>query len=176
MSTNMVPAFQTARLQLRQRSLADVNDYVAMDSDIEVRRYIGPDFRDDFDVATYRSRLEQRMSLDAGEGFGWWSLRRIGDDKFVAMAILIPVALEGPEIEIGWRLPQDAWGHGYATEAASRIVKYAREDVALREIIACIDPDNGRSIRVATKLGFTRSGRKQAYDTEFDCYTLRLAP
>lgn len=170
----MVPAFQTARLHMRPRNLADLDDYVAMDSDIEVRRYIQPDFRDNFTAAAYRSELERRMLIDAGDGLGWWTLRRRTDEKFVGMAILIPVALHGPEIEIGWRLPREAWGQGFATEAAARIVEHARSLASLREIIACIDPDNNRSIRVATKLGFRRAGRKQAYGTEYDCYTLPL--
>jgi RimJ/RimL family protein N-acetyltransferase len=100
---------------------------------------------------------------------------RLDDNAFLGMALLIPLALEGPEIEIGWRLPRSAWGNGYATEAASRIVRYARDEVGLNEIIACIDPENERSVRVANKLGFLPDGRKRAYGTEFDCYRLRLA-
>jgi RimJ/RimL family protein N-acetyltransferase len=47
-------------------------------------------------------------------------------------------------------------------------------DLALTEIIACIDPENVRSISIATRLGFVRIGRKRAYGSEFDLYCLRL--
>jgi RimJ/RimL family protein N-acetyltransferase len=146
-----------------------------MDSDIEVRRFITDDFRDNFDPERYASALQQRISIDAGQGLGWWTLRSLADEQeFLGMALLIPLALEGPDIEIGWRLPRHAWGKGYATEAANAIVQYARTRVGVTEIIACINPDNLSSIRVASKLGFILDGRKRAYGTEFDCYRLLM--
>src|SRR5215831_5920430 len=170
----MVPNLETDRLVLTRRVEADLEACIAMDSDVEVRRYITPQFRDHFDVDEYRGILSQRISIDAGPGLGWWIIRERGKpDSFHGMALLIPVALEGPEIEIGWRLPRVSWGKGYATEAASRIVGYAFQDLALSEIIACINPENVRSISIATRLGFLRAGRKIAYGTEFDLYCLR---
>ncbi|WP_346658041.1 GNAT family N-acetyltransferase [Bradyrhizobium sp. 157] len=171
----MVPTLETPRLCMRPRAAADVDAYVAMDKDIEVRRFITPDFRDNFDVNRYQASLRTRLAVDPGKGLGWWTLRnRFDDNSFLGMALLIPLALEGPEIEIGWRLPRSAWGNGYATEAALRVVQYARDEVGLKEIIACINPENERSVRVANKLGFRPDGRKRAYGTEFDCYRLRL--
>jgi RimJ/RimL family protein N-acetyltransferase len=171
----MVPMLETPRLCLRPRTAADIDALVAMDTDIEVRRFITPDFRDNFDVAQYQELLRKRLAVDPGQGLGWWTIRSKGDDNlFLGMALLIPLALEGPEIEIGWRIPRSAWGHGYATEAAFRIIRYARDEIALKTIIACINPDNHRSIRVVNKLGFVVDGRKAAYGTEFDCYRLRL--
>jgi RimJ/RimL family protein N-acetyltransferase len=81
---------------------------------------------------------------------------------------------EGPEIEIGWRLPRVSWGKGYATEVASRVVGYAFHDLALSHIIACINPENERSISIAIRLRFLRVGRKRAYGSEFDLYRLRF--
>ncbi|KRR23971.1 GNAT family N-acetyltransferase [Bradyrhizobium retamae] len=159
---------------MRPRSAADIDSYVAMDRDIEVRRFITPEFRDNFDVTRYQDSLRERLAFDPGKGLGWWTLRRSDDGSFLGMALLIPLALEGPEIEIGWRLPRAAWGSGYATEAAFRVVQYASDELGLEEIIACINPENERSVRVANKLGFLPDGRKKAYGTEFDCYRLRL--
>ena len=146
-----------------------------MDRDIEVRRFITPDFRDNFDVTRDEGSLRGQMGLDPGRGLGWWTLRSRADETtFLGMALLVPPGLKGPEIEIGWRLPRNAWGNGYATEAASRVIRHARDEIGLEEIVACINPENDKSIRVARKLGFLRDGRKTAYGTEFDCYRLRL--
>ena len=49
-----------------------------------------------------------------------------------------------------------------------------RQHTTTKEIIACINPENLRSIRIASKLGFLLGGRKKAYGTEFDCYRLRM--
>lgn len=170
----MVPTLETERLRLIPRAAADIDACVAMDSDLEVRRYITPDFRDNFDAAAYRDDLEERVAIDAGPGFGWWIIRqRHAPERFHGLAMLIPVGLEGPEIEIGWRLPRASWGNGYATEAATRILAHAFGDVDLSEVVACIDPENSRSIAVAARLGFVRDGRKAAYGTEYDLYRLR---
>ena len=170
----MVPTLETDRLRLTPRTATDIEACVAMDSDLEVRRYITPDFRDRFDADAYRDTLEERVAIDAGRGFGWWIIRqRDAPERFHGLAMLIPVGLEGPEIEIGWRLPRASWGRGYATEAATGILAYAFDDLALSEVIACIDPENGRSIAVAARLGFVRAGRKAAYDTAFDLYRRR---
>jgi RimJ/RimL family protein N-acetyltransferase len=58
-----------------------------------------------------------------------------------------------PEVEIGYRLARSAWGQGYATEAARAVRDYAFDTLAIRRLIAMIDPSNAASIRVAEKLG-----------------------
>lgn len=167
----MVPELETTRLILRQRALAEIDDYVAMDADLEVRRYITPAFRDTFEPDAYRTALVERMNRDFGPGFGHWTIRsRHAPHGFLGMAILMPVEGQGPEIEIGWRLPRSAWGHGHASEAARGVLRHAFETLALDEVVALIDPENVRSIAVAAKLGFSRAGRRAAYGTDFDLY------
>jgi RimJ/RimL family protein N-acetyltransferase len=169
----MVPPLETPRFALEPRTLADVEACVAMDSDIEVRRYITPAFRDHFDADTYRATLAERIGRDAGPGLGAWTIRPSADRAtFLGMVLLIPVAMTGPEVEIGWRLPRSSWGQGMATEAATRVLRHAFETLALAEVIALIHPENRRSNAVGQRLGFLASGRMSAYGTEFDRYRL----
>ena len=58
-----------------------------------------------------------------------------------------------PEVEIGYRLARSAWGHGYATEAASAVRTFAFTTLGIRRLIAIIDPSNAPSIQVAKKIG-----------------------
>jgi hypothetical protein len=71
--------------------------------------------------------------------------------------------------------PSGLLGAWLCYRSASRIVRYASHDLALSQIIACINPEKARSISVATRLGFLRAGRKMAYGTEFDLYRLGSA-
>lgn len=67
------------------------------------------------------------------------------------------------EIEIGWHLHPDAWGRGYATEAARAVLQKA----ALPEVFAVIYPDNHASQAVARRLGMRKAGlTRRYYDQE----------
>lgn len=56
---------------------------------------------------------------------------------------------------IGYNLAYDFWGKGYATEAVSRIVEYARSRFAIGAIHGTFAVDNIGSRRVMEKLGMT---------------------
>ncbi|MGU9981860.1 GNAT family N-acetyltransferase [Phreatobacter sp. HK31-P] len=167
----MPPPLESDRLVLRPRTEADVEDYVAMDSDPEVRRYLPPDFRDQFDAEAYRRVLPSRMAVDFGKGLGHWSLWLKRDPGiFVGTTLLIPVEGLGPDIEIGWRLPRRFWGQGYAGEAARAVLQHWSGVIGGRDLVALIHSDNAGSIGVARKIGFVRAGRRVAYGTCFDLY------
>jgi len=56
------------------------------------------------------------------------------------------------ELELVYVLARDAWGLGYATEAAAAM-RDAAEREGITRLIALIDPDNAASARVARKIG-----------------------
>ena len=85
-------------------------------------------------------------------GVGWWLLlERSG--AAVGDVVLQPVPRPTGEIEIGWHLASSAWGSGYATEAARRLVAHGFETMGLEVIVADIAAGNTRSQAVATRLG-----------------------
>jgi RimJ/RimL family protein N-acetyltransferase len=59
------------------------------------------------------------------------------------------------ETEAGWILRRDAWGHGYASEAARACVEWGFSNFELAYLTAMIAPENVRSARVAARLGMT---------------------
>ena len=60
------------------------------------------------------------------------------------------------EVEIGWRLREDAWGHGYATEAATVVLDLAFRVHRMDRVVSRTDVANEASIRVMRKLGMRR--------------------
>ena len=62
------------------------------------------------------------------------------------------------EVEVGWHLHPDSWGHGYATEAAGALLRWAFETMDLNRVQAEVDTRNAASARVLEKLGFVREG------------------
>lgn len=61
-----------------------------------------------------------------------------------------------PAVEIGWRLHPDFWGKGYATEAATACLDYARRELKFKEIYSFTSLPNKRSERVMQKIGMSR--------------------
>ena len=62
---------------------------------------------------------------------------------------------EGNRWGIGYNLAYDAWGKGYATEAISKIIEYARSRFDIKEIYGTFAAENNGSRRVMEKLGMT---------------------
>ncbi len=59
---------------------------------------------------------------------------------------------------IGYILHRDAWGRGYASEAAGALVDFGFGTLGLHRIYAVCDPANAASARVLEKLGMRREG------------------
>ena len=103
----------------------------------------------DPEVMRYRfatlSRDESDRLIDGNEepfetnGFGLWAVERT-DDRTV---------------DIGWTLAGDAWGYGYATEAASASLDFAFARLGLDGVVAHTTHLNKRSQNVMKRLGLT---------------------
>ena len=60
-----------------------------------------------------------------------------------------------PAVEVGWRLARDAWGFGYASEAARAAVAVGFDEVGFDEIVSFTATGNVRSMRVMERIGMT---------------------
>ena len=63
-----------------------------------------------------------------------------------------------PGNEVGWTFHPDAWGRGYATEAAVAAIDWAFAQLGWDDIIHCIDPANAASQALARRLGSRNRG------------------
>ena len=91
-------------------------------------------------------------------GFGYWLIEEKQSGQFVGEAGFadykreIQPSLNGVP-EIGWVLPSESRGKGYATEAVRRLTVWA--DAHFRSRTVCIiAPENTASVRVAAKTGY----------------------
>jgi len=72
-----------------------------------------------------------------------------------------------PGTEVGWALHPDAWGKGYAVEAATASADYAFDTLGWTEVVHCINPNNTASQNVAKRLG-SRILRQATLPVPFD--------
>ena len=67
---------------------------------------------------------------------------------------LRPVPGSDDVLELGGHLRHDAWGQGYASEAARAAIEYAFTTIGVTGLIAGHHPENDASRRVLLRLGF----------------------
>jgi RimJ/RimL family protein N-acetyltransferase len=144
---------ETDRLLLRPPLGADLDPYIEIHEDPEVRQHL-------LIPATSAGRLGawRTLALIAGH----WHLRGYGQWTVIEKAtheVIGRVGLWNPEgwpgLEVGWVIRRSRWQHGFATEAAREAVRFAFDEVGADHLISMIGPDNPRSIRVAEKIGET---------------------
>lgn len=75
---------------------------------------------------------------------------------FIGIADIPYEASFTPGVEIGWRLGQQYWGKGYATEGAKMCLNYAKDVLHIEAVYSIAPIVNTRSIHVMEKIGMTR--------------------
>ena len=152
-----VVRLETARLELRLFRSEDEEPFAAMNADPEVMRYVG-DGRP-HDRARAAVTFERMRWHWAEHGFGRWAVERASDGAFlgfcgVGFPTFVPEAATRPEI--GWRLPREFWGQGYATEAAIAARDHFFRTFTWLELISLSQAGNVASHRVMRKIGMRR--------------------
>lgn len=66
--------------------------------------------------------------------------------------------------DMGWCMLEQFMGQGYAAEAGRELLRLAREELDVKEIITWPGAKNRRSIRVAEKIGFVEGGTSKTSD------------
>jgi RimJ/RimL family protein N-acetyltransferase len=143
---------ETPRLILRLWREEDLAPFAAMSADPEVMRWLGGVLTAE-DVRAYKDRADKAF---AELGMCRWVVERREDGEFLGACGLMPgheQAPIAPFIDIGWRLARPAWGGGYASEAATAVLRYGFERLGLSEITAITASTNLRSRAVMERIG-----------------------
>ena len=188
--------FRTTRLIARDWAAGDAQAAFGIYGRHEVMRWLGAQPRR---AVPSLAQMQERLDLMIQRGrdepdYGLWAIElRAGPHGGVLVGAVLLSRLAGDdgEVEIGWHLNPDHWGHGYATEAGRGVIGLAfglervgAEDVVvgcggtvatdgggaipsgrplLDRVIALVDPDNDRSQAVCRRLGMTHVGQTDRY-------------
>ncbi len=144
---------ETERLLLRPLAIADLDEFVALHDDPEVTRFIQP-----LDRPAAKERLQSIEREWLQRGHGMFAVLDRATGRLLGRAGL-KYWPQFDETEIGWVLRREAWGHGYATEAAQACLNWAFASLDLPYFTAMIHPENEASIRLAGRLGMSRLRR-----------------
>lgn len=168
------PTLYTDRLCLRPVEARDEELMIALGSNPDVMRYIhAPQSPDDI-----RAIMPLLINRRQDSGLGYWVVERREDGVGIGQANLNLMPLNGPDlvaglkpgdiiysedVEIGYLFLPDAWGKGYATEAASCLLTHAFQGISLPKVVAVTDAENTASQKVLKKIGMRPIGNLYAY-------------
>jgi RimJ/RimL family protein N-acetyltransferase len=162
-----VKELETERLILRSWTAQDADFVFDMYSRWEVQRFLGttPSVMQERDEAV---KVLQRWSDLEHPIHHIWAITRRDDDQPLGTLLLKSIPASGTDgkpsgdTEIGWHLHPDAWGSGYASEAAARVLAYAFES-GLDRVVAVTYPDNTASQAVCLRIGMEHLGSTDVY-------------
>ena len=160
MSTH--PTLETARLRLRPYTETDIPELLPLIGTREVAAttlriahpYTEQDARDFLQLAKDPDKLWLAITLRSdGRQMGGIGLR---------------VEKQHRHAELGYWLGVPFWGHGYATEAASAMVRYGFHTLALHRIFASHFKHNPASGRILKKIGMQHEGCQREHLRKWD--------
>ncbi|MGO4255484.1 GNAT family N-acetyltransferase [Marmoricola sp. RAF53] len=152
---------RTDRLRIRDWVPADGPTVLEIYGLVEVVKWLG-----DGDPVPCQTPEQAQAWIERWRGrddppLGYWAIEVAEPGPFagrtIGAVLLVPLPNGDGEVEIGWSLHPDAWGHGFASEAA-RAVLARGFDGGLPEIHAVTHLTNEPSMAVCRRIGMEHTG------------------
>ncbi len=147
---------ETERLILRDWRAEDWPEFFRVTNTPAVMRWLGG-VLDAEGEAAQRARVE---ASHAANGFCFWAVERKEDGALLGFCGLkradAPGSTVTGEVEAGWRFREDAWGRGYAKEAAIATLTAAFDRFGAEQVVALTVEGNSGSWGLMERLGMQR--------------------
>jgi RimJ/RimL family protein N-acetyltransferase len=162
------PLLLTPRLRLRPFAGPDFAALRQIDGDPEILRYRSrPEITPEMTLA-FLMQADRDARVPAAERRQWaFAVVRAADDALVAQVGLTRAYEQPSEAFMWYSTRRDAWGQGYAAEAAAAVLRYGFEAVGLARLFAECHPENHASLRVMQKIGLRPETHTAAEDARW---------
>jgi RimJ/RimL family protein N-acetyltransferase len=140
---------ETKRLMLRPLRIGDLQEFFALQDHPDVLRFVRS-----LDRPEPRDWLQEAEREWEERGYGMFAVLNRADGRFIGRAGM-KYWPQLDETELGWVFRRDAWGHGYATEAARACRDWGFCSLSVPYLTAMIQAANDRSAAVARRLGLS---------------------
>jgi RimJ/RimL family protein N-acetyltransferase len=160
-------SIETERLRLRPVQPDDLDELVRLHEDPAVAHFIGSPTRD-----WLADRIGWSREEWTERGHGLLAILDRTDGAFLGRTGL-KYWPQFEETELGWVLQPEARGRGIATEAAGAALGWGVANLGLPYVTAMIRPDNGPSIAVAERLGFSPLREDELLGVGVTVYAIR---
>lgn len=146
------PVLETERLILRPFAKEDAQEvFECWESDPDVAKYMCWTSHNDI------NKTKQFIEFELGniEKDDWyrWCLVEKSSGRIVGTC-LIYYDEEVKDYEVGYNLGKKYWGQGFTTEAMQEAIRFAKEELKIKELVGSHAKENPASGSVMRKLGF----------------------
>ena len=156
---------ETERLILRTWTYEDADALFEICRDPEVMLHIG-DRKPYESVEKAKEFLNWAVPYQKQNGFCRWAVVEKSTGKIIGSCGF--ARREMKEVELGYLFAREAWGKGFATEAARACLDYGFKNLGFETVIALTDIDHIKSQNVLEKIGFKRRGGEEYLTDEED--------
>ena len=147
------PIIETERLILRPLTAGDAKAiFEGWARDKDVARFMRWNIHKNIDE-TLEWLVGEEAAVTGEDTYSWGFLLK-ENQRLIGSGGLI-YSKKHQMYEIGYALARNCWGKGLATEAARRIVEFAKDELHVKQLFATHAVDNAASGRVIEKIGFT---------------------
>lgn len=156
MSTFQTIQIDTERLTLRQLSIDDAADLLAVFSDPEVTRYWSTPPWTSLEEA--EQSIQESIASYAGHDNLRLAIALKDSNRLIGTISLYRIQAGNRRADIGYALARAHWRRGYLSEAMPAFLTYGFEVLNLNRVEADIDPRNAASGQLLEKMAFLREG------------------
>ena len=150
------PTLETARLTLRTPEIDDAEDIFEYAKKPNVTRYLTWEpHKSMSDTLEYINMVSNKIKKDeAGE----WGIQLKETGKIIGSIGFVLYDQNSSCGELGYVIAEEYWGQGIMTEAISRVIQFAFENMGLQRVEAVHYPENPASGRAMQKAGMFYEG------------------
>jgi len=154
-------SIKTPKFILTKMTAADGDKYYRLSNNDKVMKFVTG-------YALSREESDKMLAEmvkenDTNTYYGRYLIEECKTGALVGVAKLEPY---GSETEIGYRIMEEYWGKGVATEIAKQLIRFSFRTFNPTAVIAFVDVHNAASIRVLEKAGMENVQRFDDIDEE----------
>jgi ribosomal-protein-alanine N-acetyltransferase len=157
-----IPILETPDLVLRPWKMEDCQDLFDILLEPGILDYFPPTA---FSLERTGRYISHQLDHWQARGYGHWAVTLKTDGRLIGWNGLEYLPETG-ETEVAYLLSHQAWGRGYATQAARSAIDFGFKLSGLKSIIGLVHPMNAGSIKVLEKCGLTLIDRKEYWGLE----------
>jgi ribosomal-protein-alanine N-acetyltransferase len=170
MNSATFPILTTERLTLRQLSIDDQQDILALRSDPNINKFLNRQLcKTNEDAINFINKVND--NIEKSDTY-YWAITLTDTKTLLGTICLFGFSSENNSCEIGYELMTKFQGQGIMKEAAQVVIDYVFQALKFKKILAFTHYDNENSTNLLLKFNFVKSIETDKENPNLNIFTL----